>query len=374
MLANAQRRTRAVMIGDLQLGGQAPVRLQSMTNVDTRDVQATVAQVEQLVGAGCDLVRVSVPNQQAVDALRQIVRLSPCPIVADIHFDYRLAMAAIQAGAQKIRINPGNIGSWERVAQVVTVAKEHGAAIRVGVNGGSLPSSLLEKHGRPTPQALVEAGLIYLERILDQGFEQLVFSFKSSSVVSTIRAYRLAAAKLDWPFHVGVTEAGTAWRGTIHSSVGIGALLAQGIGETIRVSLTADPVEEVRVGLELLRALNLRPPGISVTSCPTCARTPGDLIGLAEAFEQKVSALCGNLRVAIMGCAVNGPGEAREADLGLAFGPGKALLFVQGEVVDQVPMDQALDRLFAEVVKRCNGDAQCAEEVDNANDSYHSSL
>ncbi|MGI6357513.1 MAG: flavodoxin-dependent (E)-4-hydroxy-3-methylbut-2-enyl-diphosphate synthase [Bacillota bacterium] len=357
MLTSARRQTRTVQIGDLQLGGDAPVLLQSMTNVDTRDISATVAQIERLVEAGCDLVRVSVPDQQAVQSLREIVRQSPCPIVADIHFDYRLAIASIQAGAQKIRINPGNIGSWERVAQVVAAAKEHDAAIRIGVNGGSLPASLLKKYGQPTPQALVEAGVLYLERILEQGFDQLVFSFKSSSVVNTILAYRLAAVQLDWPFHVGVTEAGTTWRGTIHSAVGIGSLLASGIGETIRVSLTADPVEEARVGMELLRALNLRASGISVTSCPTCARTPGDLIGLTEAFEQRIAGLSGDLRVAIMGCGVNGPGEAREADLGLALGPGKALLFVQGEVVDQVPMEHALDRLYAEVVKRCKGNA-----------------
>lgn len=347
-----RRQTRSVSIGDLVLGGGNRILLQSMTNTDTRDVDATNRQVRQLFEAGCDLVRVAVPNREAAAALEQIVRSAPCPIIADIHFDYRLAIASIKAGARKIRINPGNIGSSERVSQIIEAAKEHDTAIRVGVNSGSLPATLLQKYGRPSPEALVEAGLGYLEQFSAQGFDKLVFSFKSSSVVDTIAAYRLAAAQMDWPLHVGVTHTGTAWRGTIHSAVGIGTVLALGIGETIRVTLTADPVEEVRVGLELLRSLQLRPQGISVIGCPTCGRTPGDLIGLTEAFERKVAGLAGDLKVAIMGCAVNGPGEAREADLGLALGPGKALLFVRGEIVDQVPFEQALERLYAEVVKR----------------------
>ncbi len=347
-----RRQAREVRIGDLRLGGGSAVLLQSMTNTDTRDIAGTNRQVRQLFEAGCDLVRVAVPNRESAVALEQIVRSAPCPIIADIHFDYRLAIASIKAGAQKIRINPGNIGSQERVSQIIAAAKAAGAAIRVGVNSGSLPPALLQKYGRPTPEALVEAGLGYLEQFSAEGFDQLVFSFKSSSVVDTIAAYRLAAGKMDWPLHVGVTHTGTAWRGTIHSAVGIGTVLALGIGETVRVTLTADPVEEVRVGLELLRSLNLRPQGISVIGCPTCGRTPGDLIGLTEAFERKVAGLAGDLKVAIMGCAVNGPGEAREADLGLALGPGKALLFVRGEIVDQVPFEQALDRLYVEVVKR----------------------
>lgn len=350
----APRQTRLVRIGDLRLGGGGPVLLQSMTNTDTRDVDQTSRQVRRLAEAGCDLVRIAVPNQEAVEALPAILRAVPCPLVADIHFDYRLAIGAIKAGVQKIRINPGNIGSWQRVDEIISVAKQQGAAIRVGVNGGSLPSALLKKYGRPTPEALVEAGILYLEKLAVHDFQQFVFSFKSSSVLDTIAAYRLAATQLDWPLHVGVTEAGTAWRGTIHSAVGIGTLLAEGIGETIRVSLTADPLEEVKVGLELLRSLNLRQKGISVTSCPTCARTSGDLITLVEAFEKKIAGLPGNVSVAIMGCAVNGPGEAREADLGLALGPGKALLFVRGVVVDQVNFDQALERLYDEVVRFSN--------------------
>lgn len=344
-----RRRTRQVTVAGLLLGGSAPVLLQSMTNVDTRDVDKTLQQIRQLVAAGSDLVRVAVPNQEAVAALARIVPESPCPLVADIHFDYRLAIGAIQAGASKIRINPGNIGNADRVREVIAAAAAHGAAIRVGVNDGSLPRALLQKYGRPCAEALVEAGLLYLEQFVSAGFEQLVFSFKASGAVETIAANRLAAERLDWPLHLGVTHAGTAWRGTIHSAVGIGALLSEGIGDTIRVSLTADPVEEIRVGLELLRSLNLRSAGISVTSCPTCARTSGDLIRLTEAFERKVVGMPGDLKVAIMGCGVNGPGEAREADIGIALGPGKALLFIHGEIVGQVPFDQALERLYAEV-------------------------
>jgi (E)-4-hydroxy-3-methylbut-2-enyl-diphosphate synthase len=351
MRENRTRRekTRPVNIGELQMGGGAPVRLQSMTNVDTRDIAATVRQVNSLVTAGSELVRVSVPNQEAVEALPAIIRQVTCPLVADIHFDHRLAIGAMRAGVHKVRINPGNIGSAAKVEEIIAVAKQLGVVIRVGVNGGSLPAALLQKYGRPTPEALVEAGLLYLEQFVANGFDQLVFSFKSSSVLDTVAAYRLAAEQLDWPLHVGVTHAGTAWRGTIHSAAGIGALLADGIGDTIRVSLTADPVEEIRVGLELLRAFELRPPGISVISCPTCARTPNDLIQLTLNFERQVANLPGNAKVAIMGCAVNGPGEAKEADLGLALGPGKALLFSKGQIIGQVSLDEALDRLYAEL-------------------------
>lgn len=346
-----RRLTRPVAVGDLTLGGGAPILLQSMTNTDTRDVAATLEQVRQLAEAGCDLVRISVPSQAAVDSFAEICRESPCPLIADIHFDYRLAIGAIRAGASKIRINPGNIGGWERVRPILEAARERGVSIRVGVNSGSVPAHILEKHGKPTAQALVDSGLMWLNQFLDEGFEQLVFSFKSSNVLTTIEAYRQAARVLDWPLHLGVTEAGTTFRGTVHSAVGIGTLLAEGIGDTFRVSLTADPRQEVKVGVEILRALGLRPPGISVISCPTCARTPENLVGLAEAFEERVTGLQGEAVVAIMGCAVNGPGEAREADLGVALGPGKALLFVRGVIVGSVPFDQALDRLYDEVVK-----------------------
>ncbi len=343
--------TNLVSVGNIAIGGGSPVSLQSMTNTDTRNVSETVKQIVQLVDAGCDLVRVSVPNLESVEAFAQIVKRAPCPLIADVHFDYRLAIGALQAGASKVRINPGNIGSWDRVKAIIRTAKEFGAAIRIGVNSGSLPKHILAKHGKPTAAALVEAGLEYLEGFLEEDFDQMVFSFKSSNVLTTIQAYRMAARQLTWPLHVGVTEAGTTWRGTIHSSVGIGALLAEGIGDTIRVSLTTDPVEEVKVGLEILRALGLRPPGISVTACPTCSRTPGNLIQMAEQFEKKVAGLAGQARVAIMGCAVNGPGEAREADLGLALGPGKGLIFVRGEILETVPMDQALERLYQELIR-----------------------
>lgn len=359
-----QRDAYAVRIGNLTCGGGYPVLLQSMTNTKTADVVATLNQIRQLADAGCDLVRVSVPDHESVEALGALVKAAPCPLIADIHFDYRLALDAIRAGVSKIRINPGNIGDWGRVKQIIDASREHNTAIRIGVNGGSLPKDLMVKYGSPSAEALVEAGMRYLDDFRDTGFEQMVFSFKSSSVVTTIEAYRQAASKIRWPLHIGVTEAGTAWRGTIHSAVGIGTLLAEGIGETLRVSLTADPVKEAYVGMEILRALGLRKHGISVTACPTCARTPENLIELAEAFEQRVARLEGQARVAIMGCAVNGPGEAREADLGLALGPHKALLFVGGEIVETIPYSRALDRLYEEVVRfigrqqRENGEAE----------------
>lgn len=349
-----RHQTRQVSIGTVSVGANNPVSLQSMTNTDTHDVQATLRQVQLLAAAGCDLVRVSVPDADAVTAFGKIAKSAPCPLIADVHFDYRLAIGALEQGACKVRINPGNIGSWDRVEAIIATAKERNAAIRIGVNGGSLPKHILAKHGRPTAQALVEAGNEYLERFQAADFNRIVFSFKSSSVITTIKAYRLAAKVFSWPLHVGVTEAGTSWRGTIHSSVGIGTLLAEGIGDTIRVSLTADPLQEVKVGLEILRSLALRRPGISITSCPTCARTPANLIALAERFEEMVADIAGQARVAIMGCAVNGPGEAREADLGIALGPGKALLFVGGEIVESLAIDQALDRLYEEVIHFVN--------------------
>lgn len=346
-----RRISHAVQVGNVTMGGDSPISLQSMTNTDTRDVAKTLQQVQQLVEAGCDLVRIAVPDWEAASALDRIVAHSTCPLIADIHFDYRLALQAIEAGVSKIRINPGNIGEWSRVQAIIAAAKERDVAIRIGVNSGSLPRHVLAKYGGPTAEALVESGLEYLERFLAEDFAKMVFSFKSSDVPTTIQAYRLAASQLEWPLHIGVTEAGTAWRGTIHSAVGIGTLLAEGIGDTIRVSLTADPVEEVRVGKEILRSLGLRTGGISVTACPTCGRTPENLIGLVEEFERMTATLEGQVKVAIMGCAVNGPGEAREADLGLALGPGKAILFAQGEIVESVPFEQALDRLYQEVIR-----------------------
>lgn len=353
-----RKRTKLVNIGDVQIGAGKPIALQSMTNTKTHDIDATLKQTKQLVAAGCDLVRIAVPDQDAVLAFGELVGKAPCPLIADIHFDYRLAIGAIEQGASKVRINPGNIGDWEKVNAVIAAAKKHQAAIRIGVNGGSLPKHILAKYGSPTVQAIIEAGLEYRDHFLATNFDQLVFAFKSSDVLTTIQAYRKAAQELEFPLHIGVTEAGTSWRGTIHSAIGIGTLLAEGIGDTMRVSLTADPVEEVRVGQEILSALGLRPSGISVTSCPTCARTPANLIELAQQFECMVADLPGQARVAIMGCAVNGPGEARGADLGIALGPGKALLFVEGQIVESLPIEQALDRLYQEVkhfVDRGNG-------------------
>lgn len=344
-----KKKTRQVMCRDIPIGGGAPVSIQSMTNTDTRDTEATLEQIRRLERAGCQIVRIAVPDEASAESFGQIRKKTDMPLVADIHFDYRLAVAAIEAGADKVRINPGNIGSMDRVKAVADLAGRKQIPIRIGVNGGSLEPALLKKYGRPCPEAMVESAMGHI-RLLEQcGFDQIAVSLKSSTVADTVAAYRLMHQQSDYPLHVGVTEAGTAYGGIIKSAMGIGALLLDGIGDTIRVSLTADPVEEVRCAKELLKAAGLRKEGVTVVSCPTCARCNIDLIPIAEQVTKAVEGCKKNLKIAVMGCAVNGPGEARDADLGLAGGKGCVLLFRKGEIIRKVPQEQAVAALLAEL-------------------------
>ncbi len=344
-----RRKTRPVYLGGVQVGGDAPVSVQSMTNTDTRDVQATLAQIKRLVRAGCEIVRVAVPDQQAARALKEIKARCPIPLVADIHFDYRLALAALESGVDGLRINPGNIGGRERVAAVVDAARRKKVPIRIGVNAGSLEKDLLAKYGGPTPRAMVESALRHIRLLEELDYREIKVSLKASNVPVMIEAYRLLSREVDYPFHVGVTEAGTVRSGTIKSAVGIGALLAQGIGDTIRVSLTGDPVEEVRVGYEILKALGLRRRGIELISCPTCGRTCIDLERIAREVEERLSWVDKPLTIAVMGCAVNGPGEASHADVGIAGGKGFGLLFRGGQIIGRVPEADLVDALVREV-------------------------
>ncbi len=347
--SSARAHTRMVMVGSVAIGGGAPVSVQSMTKTPTADVAATVGQIRRLAAAGCEIVRVAVPDREAAAALPEIVRQSPVPVVADVHFDYRLALAALQAGVHKLRVNPGNIGGVERARLVLREAKSRGVPVRIGVNAGSLEKDLYQQHGGATAAALVASALRHVALCQELGFEDIVLSLKASDVLTTVEAYRLMAAQVDFPLHVGITEAGTRWTGTIKSAVGIGTLLAEGIGDTIRVSLAGDPVEEVRVGWEILKSLRLRRRGISVIACPTCGRTEVDVVRVAEELEQQVAGIDRQLTVAVMGCAVNGPGEAREADLGVACGKHAALLFRKGTVVGKIPEAEIVQRLLREI-------------------------
>ncbi|MDL2279141.1 flavodoxin-dependent (E)-4-hydroxy-3-methylbut-2-enyl-diphosphate synthase [Desulfovibrio sp. OttesenSCG-928-G11] len=346
-----RRRSRTIYIGPVPVGGDAPCVVQSMTNTDTRDAAATVAQLEALAGAGCEVARLAVPDEKAALALKAICRASPLPLVADIHFSAGLAVAALEAGASALRINPGNIGGRDKVDRVVDAAKAHGASIRVGVNAGSLEKELLVRHGGPTAEAMVESAMSHLAMLEKRGFYQSKVSLKASSVPLTLAACRLLAGRCDYPLHIGVTEAGTLLRGAIKSAVGLGVLLAEGIGDTIRVSLTHDPLREVEAAYAILAALDLRRRGPEIISCPTCGRTEIDLIGLAEAVEERLRGVQQIFTVAVMGCVVNGPGEAREADIGIAGGKGKALLFRRGEVIGSVsgPREAMLDALMREI-------------------------
>ncbi|MGI6678538.1 MAG: flavodoxin-dependent (E)-4-hydroxy-3-methylbut-2-enyl-diphosphate synthase [Dehalobacterium sp.] len=351
-----RRRTRQIVVGSVPIGGDALISIQSMTNTDTRDVAATVTQINRLEEAGCDIVRSAVPDWEAVEALPQILAQINLPLIADIHFDYRLALGAIEAGVHGLRLNPGNIGESARVRAVVQAAAVAGdIPIRIGVNAGSLGKDLLEKYGRPTAEALVESALGHIGILEKLNYNKIKVSLKSSSIPLMLSAYRLLAEKTDYPFHLGVTEAGTPKSGSIKSAVGIGALLAEGIGDTIRVSLTGDPVEEVYVAKEILRALDLRRDGIKFISCPTCGRTQIDLITIAEQVEEGLKGLkvLHPITVAVMGCVVNGPGEAREADFGIAGGKGTGLLFKKGKVVKKLHEDQLVDALIAEVRDFC---------------------
>lgn len=346
----ARERTRRVMVGSVPLGGGSPVVVQSMTCTPTVDADATLAQVNALVDAGCDLVRVTVPSREALGPFERICRESPVPIVADIHFDYRLAIGAVRAGAAKLRINPGNIGDWERVDAVIDAAGEAGAAIRIGVNAGSLDKRIAERDDLTQPEKLVASSLEFVEHFEKRGFDDIVLSAKAHSVPTTIETYRALSRELPHvPLHLGVTEAGTVQQGTIKSAVGLGVLLAEGIGDTMRVSLTADPVEEPPVCWGILQSLGLRRRGPELVSCPTCGRTQVDLIGLAEEVGERLKGCSKPISVAVMGCVVNGPGEASDADVGVACGRGVGMVFRYGEVIRKVPEDQIVDALMEEI-------------------------
>ena len=342
--------TKEIHIGDRVIGGGNPILIQSMTNTKTEDVEATVDQILALEAAGCEIIRSTVPNLEAARAIGEIKKRIHIPLVADIHFDYKMAIAAMENGADKIRINPGNIGSEERVQAVVDKAKECGVPIRVGVNSGSLEKHLVDKYGKVTAEGLVESALDKVKMIEQMGYDNLVVSLKSSDVLMCVRAHELIAEKCPYPLHVGITEAGTVFRGNIKSSIGLGLILHQGIGDTIRVSLTGDPVNEIASAKQILKTLGLRQGGIEVVSCPTCGRTKIDLIGLANDVEKMVAEFDHlNIKVAVMGCVVNGPGEAREADIGIAGGVGTGLLIKKGEVIRKIPEDQLLDALRDEL-------------------------
>ena len=338
--------TKQIKVGSVPVGGGAPVSVQSMCNTKTTDVEGSLAQLKALYTAGCEIARLTVPSLEAAEAFGKIAAQSPLPLVADIHFDYRCAIAAAEHGAAKIRINPGNIGGEERVKAVVDCCKAHHIPIRVGVNGGSLEKELLEKYGHPTPEALVESAFGHIRLLEKYGFYDTCVSMKSSNVPLMMAAYRLFASQSDYPLHVGVTETGTEYMGTVKSAMGIGGLLCMGIGDTIRVSLTADPVLEVVAAKAILKAAGLRKDGVNIVSCPTCGRTQIDLIGLAGRVEDALKDCKKPLTVAVMGCVVNGPGEAREADVGIAGGDGCGVLFVKGELREKLPYDELLPALL----------------------------
>jgi (E)-4-hydroxy-3-methylbut-2-enyl-diphosphate synthase len=341
--------TRTVRVGRVEIGGQAPVSVQSMTITDTRDVDATLAQIYQLAAEGCEIVRLAVPDREAAAALAAITPRSPLPVVADIHFDHRLALAALEAGVHKLRLNPGNIGSRERVRIVAREAAARGVPIRIGANIGSLSKATLRKWGRPCAEALVDSAMEDVKVLEDLGFHDIVISVKASDVPMMIEAYTMISELVPYPLHVGVTEAGTAWAGSIKSAVGIGAVLARGIGNTIRVSLAADPVEEVRAAYEILKSLGLRTRGVQFVACPSCGRAEVDIIQIAREVERRLRDVPAPVKVAVMGCAVNGPGEARMADLGIACGRGMGLIFQDGKIVASLPEDQLVDGLMAHV-------------------------
>lgn len=345
-----RNQTKEIAIGNVKIGGSHPVAIQSMTNTKTEDVEATVEQILRLEAAGCEIIRCAVPTMEAAEAFREIKKRIHIPLVADIHFDYRLAIAAIENGADKIRINPGNIGSADRLKAVVDKAKEYGVPIRVGVNSGSLEKPLLEKYGGVTAEGIVESALDKVRMIEEMGYDNIVVSIKSSDVLMCVAAHELIAKQCPYPLHVGITESGTVYSGNVKSSVGLGIILHEGIGNTIRVSLTGDPVEEIRTAKLILRTLGLRKGGIEVVSCPTCGRTKIDLIGLANKVEQMVEDIPLDLKVAVMGCVVNGPGEAREADIGIAGGIGEGLLIKKGEVVKKVKEEELLETLRQELL------------------------
>jgi (E)-4-hydroxy-3-methylbut-2-enyl-diphosphate synthase len=344
-----RRKTRAIKIGTVPVGGNAPITVQSMTNTDTRKVEETVAQIRRLEGAGCEIIRVAVVDMEAATAIRSIRDQIHIPLIADIHFDHRLAVASMENGAQAIRINPGNIGGAKKLAKIVDAAKTHAVPIRVGVNSGSLEKDLLKKHGHPTPAALTESALRNVELLENQGFCEIKISIKSSDPLTTVEAYRQLASSCDFPFHLGVTEAGGLIAGTVKSSVALGILLYEGIGDTFRISLTRDPVEEVRVGYEILRSLNIRHRGPELISCPTCGRCQVNLFSLADEVEHHIQTIKTPLKIAVMGCVVNGPGEAKEADIGVAGGKGVGIIFKKGKLFKKVAENELLEVFLKEL-------------------------
>ncbi len=346
-----RKKKRVVNIGGVKIGGDNPIAIQSMCNTDTRDVNSTVNQIHELENAGCEIIRVAVPDMEAARAVQDIKKQIHIPLVVDIHFDYRLALECMKNGADKVRINPGNIGDTDRVKQVVEMAKSRQIPIRIGVNGGSLEKSLLEKYGGVTADALVESAMGHIAILDELNFSDIVVSIKISDVPKMLDAYRKFNEISDIPLHIGVTEAGTLKSGTIKSSVGIGALLAEGIGDTMRVSLTANPVEEIYTAYDIQRVLGLRKTGAEIVSCPTCGRTQIDLVPIANEVERRAANIKKPIKIAVMGCAVNGPGEAREADIGIAGGKGEGLIFKKGEIIKKVPEDKIIDELMLEIEK-----------------------
>ncbi|QUH20800.1 flavodoxin-dependent (E)-4-hydroxy-3-methylbut-2-enyl-diphosphate synthase [Alkaliphilus sp. B6464] len=346
-----RRKTKVVKCGNVYVGGDNPISVQSMTTTDPRDVISTVNEIRRLESAGCDIVRIAVPNMESAQSIHKIKSQTNIPIVADIHFDYRLALESIKQGVDGLRLNPGNIGETTRVQEVVRAVKEKNIPIRIGVNAGSLEKSILDKYGHPTAEGMVESALRHISILEDMDFTDIVVSLKASDVKLTVDAYKLMSEQVDYPLHLGITEAGTIWTGTIKSSAGIGALLLMGIGDTIRVSLTGDPVEEIRTGRQLLKSLGIIQNEVTIISCPTCGRCQIDLINVANQVEDKLGKLKKPIKVAVMGCAVNGPGEARDADIGIAGGSGSALLFKKGEIIKKIKEEEILTTLIEEIEK-----------------------
>ncbi len=353
-----RRESRQIKIGSVLIGGGAPISVQSMTNTDTRDIAATTEQVNNLAAVGCDIVRVAVPDKEAAESLSQIVKMSNVPIIADIHFNYRLALEAISGGVQGLRLNPGNIGSSGKIKLIVEAAKEKNIPIRIGVNAGSLNKEVMERHGGVTPEAMVESALEHIRLLEEEDFRNIKISLKASSVPLLVRAYGLMAEEVDYPFHIGVTEAGLPGKGTIKSAVGIGSLLAMGLGDTIRVSLTGNPLEEVKVGFDILRTLGLAKPGFDLISCPTCGRCQLDLEKIARQVEDRLADCNYPIKVAVMGCVVNGPGEAKEADVGIAGGKQSGLIFRRGEIIKKVPQEELVEQLMNEIDSIINQEAE----------------
>jgi len=346
-----RRKTKVIKCGNVYVGGDNPISVQSMTTTDPQNIISTVNEINRLEYAGCDIVRIAVPNMESAKAINKIKSQTNIPIVADIHFDYRLALEAIKQGIDGLRLNPGNIGETARIKEVVKAVKERNIPIRIGVNAGSLEKSILEKYGHPTAEGMVESALRHVSILEDMDFTEIVVSLKASNVMLTVDAYKLMSEKVDYPLHLGITEAGTLWTGTIKSSAGIGALLLMGIGDTIRVSLTGDPVEEIKVGRQLLKSLGIIQNEVTIISCPTCGRCKIDLISVANQVEEKLGKLKKPIKIAVMGCAVNGPGEARDADIGIAGGDGSALLFKKGQIIKKIKEEEILTTLIEEIEK-----------------------